>query len=325
MGVGTSDGDYYEHEMEYSLAQHIDVTPNIDIPNPKPYKNKEMNTWDANDFYDAMWDDHQQTLKNKQGKPTEEEMFKMSPAQLRQYVKPTADPLDYTHRFNTPLTEQEQTQFDQKFSKGDKYDYDMQGWFKLNQDKMMGEGQHFPDTFKKPNHPTFSDESIYHGGEYQGGKWGNEDGKDTFTPGDTNMNLHGRDRLQDYFKSTEPDVILKQPEKRGDLFGVQDKVRLAMDVTSGKGGIGGLFQKGKEAGGGGIAPLNKSANDNVRIQDQDYFIEPPSIKDLQAAAKARNSLSNLGPEEYRRELKRRGIPDLEMWYKSMEQKPFIFD
>lgn len=123
------------------------------------------------------------------------------------------DPLDFTDQFNTPLNKDQQTEFDKKFSPGDKYDYDMQGWFKANPDVNMAEGQHFPDTFKKPNHPTFSDESIYHGGDYQGGTWGREGNQDTFTPGGTNLDMHGLGKLQDYFDKTEPDVKLKQNTK----------------------------------------------------------------------------------------------------------------
>ena len=40
------------------------------------------------------------------------------------------------------------------------HDYDFRGAFKagVQPDPQTG---HWPDTFKKPNHPTFSDESIY--------------------------------------------------------------------------------------------------------------------------------------------------------------------
>lgn len=38
-------------------------------------------------------------------------------------------------------------------------DYDLRGAFKAA--LRPGKNGHWPDTFKKPNHPTFSDESIY--------------------------------------------------------------------------------------------------------------------------------------------------------------------
>lgn len=46
---------------------------------------------------------------------------------------------------------------------------------------------HYPDTFKKPNHPTFSDESIYHSEATPGGRWrGN-----TYEPSDYVLNRQG--------------------------------------------------------------------------------------------------------------------------------------
>src|SRR3990167_2120614 len=50
-------------------------------------------------------------------------------------------------------------------------DYDLRGAFKAG--FKPDQNKHFPDTFKKPNHPTFSDESIYAVGEYasKAGRW----------------------------------------------------------------------------------------------------------------------------------------------------------
>src|SRR5258705_8910747 len=122
------------------------------------------------------------------------------------------DPLNYTGNYNTSLSPTEQADYDTKFSKGDSYDYDMQGWYKANPDvSPNAEGVHYPDTFKKPNHPTFSDQSQYATDEFQPGSWGNENGKDTFTPGGTNLMLHGSEKLQQYFQKTEPNVDLRMP------------------------------------------------------------------------------------------------------------------
>jgi hypothetical protein len=90
----------------------------------------------------------------------------------------------------------------------------MRGFHKDNPDFVTAPGKHFPDTYKKPNHPTFSDESKYHGGKYEGGHWGFENGKDTFTPGRTNLEQHTAKEIQDYFKEYEPNVILKLREAR---------------------------------------------------------------------------------------------------------------
>ncbi len=125
------------------------------------------------------------------------------------------DMKDHSDFRNTPLSPEEQKNYDGKFSPKDKYDYDMQGWLKDHPNEEIKPGVHFPDTYKKPNHPTFSDESKYHGQDgTSGGHWGKEDGKDTFTPGETNMNYHTKKELEDYFAKHEPDVKLKWPKAK---------------------------------------------------------------------------------------------------------------
>lgn len=68
------------------------------------------------------------------------------------------------NEFETPLTPQEEMQFQQwkqRFAPHDSgFDYDYRGAFRagLTPDPISA---HWPDTFKKPNHPTFSNESMY--------------------------------------------------------------------------------------------------------------------------------------------------------------------
>jgi hypothetical protein len=82
--------------------------------------------------------------------------------------------------------------------------YDLRGYWMNGGYKDAGQG-HMPDTYKKPNHPTFSDESIYHDNKnYIGGHWT----EDSFTPGKTNLQMHGAERLQEYFSKHEPDIEL---------------------------------------------------------------------------------------------------------------------
>lgn len=50
----------------------------------------------------------------------------------------------------------------------DKLDYDYYSYFRNGN---IYKGGHFPDTFKRPNHATFSDESIYSVPENKGGHW----------------------------------------------------------------------------------------------------------------------------------------------------------
>lgn len=130
---------------------------------------------------------------------------------------PAPDPLDFTSRYNTPIPPDKLHAFNDWVVKkaaatgrnplNDKYDYDVNGYF------LSGEGSdargHGSDEFKKPNHPTFSNESIYHGRDgYQGGSWGNG----TYTPSQTNINFHGLPALSHYFQTVEPDTKLLPPK-----------------------------------------------------------------------------------------------------------------
>lgn len=132
-----------------------------------------------------------------------------------------ADPIDFTGRYNTALPAQDETQFqtwaqDQSKTVGrdvakDLYDYDLRGWWQQNQGQGL-DGGHLTDTFKKPNHPTFSTQSQYHGADgNQGGEWAQQpSGAWSFTPGATNMTMHGPEALGDYFKRVEPGNQLNQ-------------------------------------------------------------------------------------------------------------------
>src|SRR5690242_7452603 len=85
------------------------------------------------------------------------------------------DPNDFSGRYNTQLTPAEEQQFQQwaqaSGRANDTYDYDLRGAWKSG--AATAPNGHLPDTFKKPNHPTFSDQSQYHGIDgYQGGSWG---------------------------------------------------------------------------------------------------------------------------------------------------------
>lgn len=66
-------------------------------------------------------------------------------------------------QFETKLTPQEEEQFQkwkqQNAPNDSGQDYDFRGAFKAGLKK--SDNGHWPDTYKKPNHPTFSDQSIY--------------------------------------------------------------------------------------------------------------------------------------------------------------------
>lgn len=118
-------------------------------------------------------------------------------------------------QFNTKLNPVEEAQFQawlkQSARKSDLADYDLRGaWRDGGQQAPNG---HFTDKYKKPNHPTFSDESIYSNAQTPGGKWRRgEAGQWSFSPSQYNLDTYGRSALQNYFKRTEPDSLLVMPQ-----------------------------------------------------------------------------------------------------------------
>lgn len=127
------------------------------------------------------------------------------------------DPRDFSKKYNTKLSKEDESKYQEFVTKRkkesgkdlakDEYDYDVRGWWKGGAD--TADNGHGPDTHKKPNHPTFSDESVYHGKDgNEGGKWGEKDGKTTFKPGKTNKQHRSPEELQEYFNEREPDAQL---------------------------------------------------------------------------------------------------------------------
>ena len=62
------------------------------------------------------------------------------------------------------------------------------------------ENLHYLDTGKKPNHPTFSGESLFANDEQPGGQWSEDHAGWTFSPSDRQINTPGYlEKLQEYF------------------------------------------------------------------------------------------------------------------------------
>lgn len=112
-----------------------------------------------------------------------------------------------TTQYNTILSPQNEAAFQTWATAnprlGNTYDYDSRGFWQA------GAGQnangHGSDQWKKPNHPTFSNQSMYHGLDgNQGGAWEQlPDGSYTFTPSSTNLQMYSPKDLQDYFLKVE--------------------------------------------------------------------------------------------------------------------------
>lgn len=128
----------------------------------------------------------------------------------------------FKNNFNTQLSPQEESEY-QKWAKengreDDDIDYDMRGAWLSNAGQ--SENGHYPDDFKKPNHPTFSDQSKYHGsddpngGVFVAGKWSvTKDGVDTFEPSKEMLQkTHPVWFLKEYMQKVEPNAKLILPE-----------------------------------------------------------------------------------------------------------------
>lgn len=138
---------------------------------------------------------------------------------------PVADASDFEERYNTELSPEEEEAFiiwateeSERLGKNlllDLKDYDLRGFWKDHGVFEKDGNFHYPDTYKKPNHPTFSEESIYHGVDgYEGGRWvrSRTDGP-SFEPGPTNLDFHEWEELQEYFQQVEPGVALKRMDE----------------------------------------------------------------------------------------------------------------
>jgi hypothetical protein len=98
-------------------------------------------------------------------------------------------------------------------------DYDLRGFYKSD-GKLDESTGHSSDRYKKPNHPTFSNQSLYHGavdernGKYIGGEWGNTDEGFTYTPSREMLNsTHNPDQLVNYIRKYEPKTNLILPNE----------------------------------------------------------------------------------------------------------------
>lgn len=115
-----------------------------------------------------------------------------------------------TTQYNTVLTPEQEAQFLREYPDArDYYDYDMRGAWLAGAQK-AGNG-HLPDTYKKPNHPTFSRGSQYSDPKTPGGEWVQQGKKWRFVASPENLKYYTPDSLQSYFKTVEPDSELVLP------------------------------------------------------------------------------------------------------------------
>lgn len=235
-----SDGDWYESEFHMMSSQKPvinqefkgSVQDPIQVPdkfsnaprsstaplrgNPRGNLD-EITAMDVQNIPEGK--SHSEFLKQLQKE--DDAKYKKMSAQLEE--KQT-DKNDLTDSYNTPLEDDAgpsshlQESFNRKYGRNDFYDYDMQGFHKAYPDAVLDKDTHYPDTWKKPNHPTFSNESIYHGKDnHEGGQWDLEGGRYSFSPGRTNLKYHSTQDLIDYFQKYESKNQLILPSQFADL------------------------------------------------------------------------------------------------------------
>ena len=123
---------------------------------------------------------------------------------------------DWSNVFNTPLTGPEQLAYEAWRANlpaelQNVHDYDLQGAWKGG--ALKSENDHLPDTWKKPNHMTFSTGSIYSTPQTHGGTW-KEQADGTWLFEATPANLKGKDPsdLLNYFQAYEQGNKVKLPK-----------------------------------------------------------------------------------------------------------------
>ena len=124
--------------------------------------------------------------------------------------------VNMTHQFNTKLSRGDERRFiawaNSNGKMGDLFDYDLRGAWKSGVTATEG---HLPDTYKKPNHPTFSTESIYSTPNNLGGTWDSTFAGWSFTPSETNLQYRSYDDLQKYLTEKDPTAKLGFPKRLG--------------------------------------------------------------------------------------------------------------
>jgi hypothetical protein len=132
------------------------------------------------------------------------------------------EPADMSGQYNTVLSPDDEARY-QAWGKqqaaqigrnpaADTYDYDMRGFWQSGEP--VAANGHSGDAYKKPNHPTFSNQSRYQGADgATGGTWsGGQDGRPWgFTPSTTNLQNRGVAGMERYFDQSEKGNYLMLP------------------------------------------------------------------------------------------------------------------
>lgn len=149
--------------------------------------------------------------------PENGEKFQVKvPEQMEELIKKDPELRD-VRKYNTGLTQKEFDKFYdwalKKYGslKSLVYEmgtYDVQGSWKSGDAFKTNYRGHGTDKWKKPNHKSFSTESVYHSSETPGGRWIKTPSGSQFHPSEITLDLYGVDEVKKYFKEHEPNVRL---------------------------------------------------------------------------------------------------------------------
>ena len=167
----------------------------------------------------------------------------------------------FSDRFNTRLSKKDRPNFelwsitpnqDNRIPLNDIGAYDVQGYWKDYIKKGINPNDvdnHGPDTYKKPNHPTFSNESKYSNIRWEGGSW-EENG--AYNPSDFTKHLYEKDYYNKLF-GNEPN----RPEHLGKYAqgGILNNMKLKRKKKYAVGAIIGAISGGMQSGNSMFQPL----------------------------------------------------------------------
>lgn len=207
MAIGTSSGAYFEDSFDHAASVEVDKKKLSDA--------REIGFNQASsDFQSRFYATDQSTMPP--GASTE----------LAGALKSFGGTGTPENDYNTKLTPEQETSFQtwkQKNAPNDSgADYDLRGAFQAGLSRLSPD-EHLPDTYKKPNHPTFSDQSMY--AKYAPDKAGTWDG-DRYIPAAQRSSI-----ADDLFGKGENDIrpaLMKAGE------GIKNAFALPGDVLSGK-------------------------------------------------------------------------------------------
>ena len=131
----------------------------------------------------------------------------------------------FKDEYNTALTEEEKIKYNAWVASESKRQgrdimwdlgtYDIQGFWKSGDHMKMDEDNHGSDKWKKPNHPTFSNQSNYHNVDgYIGGTWAEDGG---YTPSDYTTKLYDKNYYDKLFgrEPNRPEYLNLQKKQKG--------------------------------------------------------------------------------------------------------------